>query len=93
MVNVLFLPIFVAMDNRKSTQTLPSTTYYGFILVKNGTSVCGRFPVIRKEVKIGRDKNCDIRIVLENVSNIHCSLYYINDKVIKYFYCLHLMYK
>lgn len=81
------------MDNQKSTQFLPSTTYYGFILVKIGSAVCGRFPVTKKEVDIGRDNNCDIRILLDNVSSIHCTVHYLNDKVIKYFYCLHLMYK
>lgn len=57
-------------------------TYYGFILVKtsNGT-ICGRFPLTKKECTLGRDDKCDIRIILENVSGHHCSIFYIDDKV------------
>lgn len=64
------------MDNRESS------TYYGFILVKrtNG-SICGRFPVTKKECIFGRSNNCDIRILLENVSAQHCILLYVDNKV------------
>ncbi|VVC25920.1 SMAD/FHA domain,Forkhead-associated (FHA) domain [Cinara cedri] len=66
------------MDNNESSETKP---YYGFILVKksNGT-VCGSFPVTKKEITFGRDKSCDIRIYLPNVSAQHCSIFYINNK-------------
>lgn len=65
------------MESRRSTKT-----YYGFLLVKkmNGT-ICGRFPVTKKECTLGRNSNCDIRILLENVSAIHCTILCINDKV------------
>jgi len=69
------------MDNRKSIND-----YFGFILVKksNGT-VCGRFPVTKKECTFGRDDECDIRILLESVSAQHCSILYVDNKVkIKY---------
>lgn len=74
------------MDNRESL------TYYGFILVKriNG-SICGRYPVTKKECTIGRGNSCDIRILLESVSAQHCVILYVDDKVkIKYF-CLCFM--
>jgi len=71
------------MDNKTTTQT-----YYGFILVMKGNgTVCGRFPMSKKECIFGRSKECDIRILLDNVSTQHCIIVYLDDKVkIKYFY-------
>lgn len=70
------------MDSRKSINT-----YYGFVMVKklNGT-ICGRYPLTKKECTFGRDDKCDIKILLENVSAHHCSIFYIDDKVITLFY-------
>ncbi|XP_026811160.1 uncharacterized protein LOC113552480 [Rhopalosiphum maidis] len=64
------------MESRKSIKT-----YYGFLLVKkvSGT-VCGRFPVTKKECILGRDNNCDIRILLEKVSAQQCSILCIDNK-------------
>ncbi|XP_008184381.1 uncharacterized protein LOC100163547 isoform X2 [Acyrthosiphon pisum] len=64
------------MDSRKST-----ISYYGFLLVKkvNG-GVCGRFPVSKKECTLGRDNNCDIRILLEKVSAQHCIIISVDNK-------------
>jgi len=65
------------MDNKTPTQT-----YYGFILVlKSNGTVCGRFPMTKKECVFGRSKDCDIRILLDNVSTQHCTLLYLDDKV------------
>lgn len=74
------------MDSRKSTKT-----YYGFIMVKklNGT-ICGRFPLTKKECTFGRDDSCDIKILLENVSAHHCSIFYIDDKV-KFFILMYII--
>lgn len=71
------------MDCEKSLKT-----YYGFIFVKksNGT-ICGRYPVTKKECTLGRDSNCDIKIILENVSAHHCSIIFVDDKVkVKYLF-------
>lgn len=58
-------------------------TYYGFILVKkNNGTICGRFPLTKKECSIGRDKSCDLRILLDHVSAQHCIISCINDNVI-----------
>jgi len=65
------------MDSRKSIRT-----YYGFLLVKKvGGSVCGRFPVTKKECTLGRDYNCDIRILLEKVSAQQCIILCVDNKV------------
>jgi len=71
------------MDNKKIAKT-----YYGFVLVmKSNGTVCGRYPMTRKECSFGRSKDCDIRILLDNVSSHHCTIFYLDDKVkIKYFY-------
>lgn len=63
-------------------------TYYGFILVKkNNGKICGRFPLMKKECSIGREKSCDLRILLDCVSSQHCIISYIDDKVnIKYLF-------
>lgn len=67
------------MDNSESSET---KTYYGFILVKkNDGTVCGCFPVLKKEVTFGRDTHCDLRIHLPNVSSQHCSIFYVDNKV------------
>lgn len=73
------------MDNRKSIQKI---TYYGFLLVKkNNGIICGRYPVTKKECTIGRDTNCDLRILLDHVSAQHCIITYVDDKVnIKYLF-------
>ncbi|XP_025199248.1 putative uncharacterized protein DDB_G0282133 [Melanaphis sacchari] len=64
------------MDSQKSVKT-----YYGFLLIKKGNgSVCGRFPVTKKECILGRDNNCDIRILLEKVSAQQCSILCIDNK-------------
>jgi len=69
--------IFLEMDSRKSI-----FAYYGFLMVKkvNG-SICGRFPVTKKECTLGRDNNCDIRILLEKVSAQHCIILCVDNKV------------
>jgi len=75
--------IFLEMDSRKSINP-----YYGFLLVKkvNG-GICGRFPVTRKECTLGRDNNCDIRILLEKVSALQCIIICVDNKVkVDYFY-------
>lgn len=71
------------MDCEKSLKT-----YYGFILIKKGNgTICGRYPLTKKECILGRAKNCDIKIFLENVSAHHCSILFVDDKVkIKYLF-------
>jgi len=65
------------MDGRKSIPT-----YYGFLMVKKvGGSICGRFPVTKKECTLGRDNNCDIRILLEKVSAQQCIILCVDNKV------------
>lgn len=73
------------MDNCELDET---KTYYGFILIKKSDgTVCGCFPVFKKEVTFGRDVQCDIRIHLPNVSSQHCSIFYVDNKVkIKLFF-------
>lgn len=71
------------MESRKSLRT-----YYGFLLIKNsGGTVCGRFPVTKKECTLGRDTKCDVRIILEKVSGQQCAILCVDDKVkIELFY-------
>lgn len=65
------------MESRKSLKT-----FYGFIFIKkNNGSICGRFPVTKKECTLGRSIDNDIRILLDSVSAHHCSILYIDDKV------------
>jgi len=65
------------MDSRKSIKM-----YYGFLMVKKVSgAVCGRFPVTKKECTLGRDINCDIRILLEKVSALHCIIICVDNKV------------
>lgn len=67
------------MDNKESREI---KTCYGFILIKkNDGTVCGCFPVFKKEVTFGRDGQCDIKIHLPYVSSQHCSIYYVDNKV------------
>jgi len=65
------------MESRKSIKT-----YYGFLLVKKSSgTICGRFPLTKKECILGRDNKCDIRILLEKVSAQQCSILCIDNKV------------
>ncbi|XP_050061010.1 putative uncharacterized protein DDB_G0282133 [Aphis gossypii] len=64
------------MESRKSIKT-----YYGFLLVKKSSgTICGRFPLTKKECILGRDNKCDIRILLEKVSAQQCSILCIDNK-------------
>lgn len=66
------------MDSKKSIQT-----FYGFILIKKSNgNICGRYPLTKKECTIGRDNECDIRVLLNCVSALHCVILYIDNKVI-----------
>lgn len=85
-IDFIFI-VNIVMDNNKVTEM-----YYGFIFVmKSNGTICGRFPMTRKECVFGRSDDCDIRILLDSVSAHHCIIFYLDDKVIIKFIIIFLL--